>query len=197
MNKKNVVIALAVIVIGSMGGALALNKPASRTVSDVSAVLAKVTPAELVKNSSGVVLGTVTNTDVVKIPSTLRPGKEDIATNATIKVEKYLVNPENLTAPEVIVQVLGGTIGDQTMSAEESPTFKVGDRVVVFLNRKDDKTYTVYGWAQGKYTVDSNGIVGVGDEQTYMKDVFGRDTMDLVTFSSQLDAIAKSTSALQ
>jgi hypothetical protein len=191
MNKQIALLALVVIGLGSAGSFVLWHQSSPEVVSKMDAILAKITPDELVKNSSGVVLGTVENLGVEKIPSSLRPGKDDIVTNATIRAEKYLFNPANLTEQEVTVQVIGGTIGDETMNAEESPSFKVGDRVIVFLNKKDDKTYTVYGWAQGKYTVDSNGMVGVGDERVYLKDVFGAENIDLATFGNQIASIAK------
>ncbi|NOY35833.1 MAG: hypothetical protein GXP44_02865 [bacterium] len=192
-NKFVILLVLGVLAVGFVGGGIVHvnHRQSEITNTTTDALLASITPDELVKRSNGAVLGTVTNLKVEKIPSNIRPEKEDIVTNATIKVEKYLYNPEQLTSDEIIVQVVGGVLGDESMSAEGSPSFKIGDRVVIFLRKKDksQSVYTVYGWAQGKYTVDNNGIVAVGNESIFLRDVFGKEHMTLDEFENSVASI--------
>jgi hypothetical protein len=202
MTKHNKFIGLLVLgflVAGStVGGILYIqasqNKPTASTA--IEALLPKLTPDELLERSSGVVLGTVTHLEVEKISSWIRPwgDNEDIVTNATIEVEKYLYNPKQLTSDTVTVQVIGGELGNETMSAEESPSFQIGDRVIVYLNQKEENLYTVYGWALGKYTVDDKNNVAVGPEESFFfRDVFGKEHMTLKEFE---DSVALSASKI-
>ncbi len=180
MNKKIALFALAVVVAGSAGSFFwsrnHVNGNQERTVTTLHSIYGKTTPEELFQLTDGIVLGTVENLQVAKIPSRLADGKQDIVTNASIRVEKYLKNPKNLTAPEITVQTVGGTLGNQTMFSDDSPSFEKGQRVVVFLHQEPDGVFTIFRWGQGKYTVSDDGQVGTGKQETsFFNNVFGKD----------------------
>ena len=60
------------------------------------------------------------------------------------------------------------------MNGSESPVFTKGERVIAFLKQNPDRTFSVVGWAQGKYAIE-NGVAGKGAEKTFIRDIFGRN----------------------
>ena len=175
MNKKIILFLLAILVVGGSMGIVVFRNNSEKTTTAIHAVLAQVTPEELVKSSDGIVIGIVQDSRVDKVPSTLRLGEKDIVTNNIVSVEKYLSNPHNLSAKEITVQVIGGTMGDETMEAEEAPKLEKGDRVLIFLKQVEGNTFTIYGWSQGKYTIRVGGEIGKEEELPYFRSVFGKD----------------------
>jgi hypothetical protein len=194
MNKKITTIILIIIIIGA-GSVVTFNiynhYQEKKNIS-VDLVLAKLTPEEIVKQSDGVILGTVEDLQVTKTPSNLQADGEDIVTNANISVEKYLYNPRNLQATDITVQTIGGTIGNVTMESSEAPTFEKGQRVIVFLRQKDDKIFTVFGWIQGKYTINNGNVADSGKEADIFSNVFGKQ-MTLDEFENQISSIVSSS----
>lgn len=194
--KKFALIALIAIVMG-IGSVAAfnyyhnLNNPKT---TYVNSILVEITPEDLVKQSSGIVLGKVEKTQAIKIPSKIRANKEDIVTIATVKVEKYLANSKNLPTSYIDVQVLGGTVGNETMVAEDSPTFEQGERAIIFLNEIDASinAFTVYAGVQGKFTIQTDGSVGNDRERVYFEKVFEKD----MTLKELEDKIASISSSL-
>lgn len=98
---------------------------------------------ELVSNSDQIVLGRVLFSECFQRPD------GQFGTWYRIKVERELRG----TAPdedEVIVETLGGRIGDLAMRVEGEPSFTVGERVLVFI--RDGGPYTAFrtvGMGQG------------------------------------------------
>ena len=165
--KRNISpVIISLVVIGASMGVYAFLPRASQTTSVVGhAVLAEISKEELVKSSTVAVIARVSNVLSGKYPSKIREGEEDIVSTVTLEVEKYLYNPENITSQTLAIQTLGGSVNGTKMIVEGSPSFKAGDRVLVFLARDSSGTFTVNGWTQGKYTVGVNGEIGVGDEE--------------------------------
>jgi len=147
---------------------------ARQTTTMVGSIMAKLNSQELITQSDAIVVGTVQKTEVAKVPSVIQAGKDDIVTNATISVDKYLYNPKNLTSNEIVVQTIGGVIENQTMIAEDSPILGKGQRVVVFLRQAKDGVFIVFGGLQGKYSVNEDGTVGSENERDVFINVFGR-----------------------
>lgn len=195
--KKILLIALIAIVMGmgSVAVFIYYRNLSNPKTTYVSSILAEITPEDLVKQSSGIVLGKVEKTQAIKIPSKIRANKEDIVTIATVKVEKYLANSKNLSASYIDVQVLGGTVGNETMVAEDSPTFEQGEQAIIFLNEMDASinAFTVYAGAQGKFTIQADGSVGNDKERVYFEKVFGKD-MILKELEDKIASISNSLS---
>lgn len=193
MNKKIISFSLIAIIVvaGSIVVFNLFNRSSEKTVTKVDAILIKATPEEIVKQSDGIIIGTVESLQVVKAPSDLRTNEDDIVTNANILVEKYLFNPKNLSLPKVTVQTIGGTIDNKTMISEDSPIFQKGEKVIVFLHQKNDTTFTVYGWSQGKYTILNDKLADNQNERDIFKSIFGKE-MTITEFEKQIELLVLS-----
>ena len=83
--------------------------------------------AELVSHSQRIVLGEVLFSE------SFERSDGTIGTWHRIRVERE-VRGNAADEPEVIVETLGGSIGDIAMRVEGEPSFTVGERVVVFIH---------------------------------------------------------------
>ncbi|MCJ7515403.1 MAG: hypothetical protein MUO89_05495 [Dehalococcoidia bacterium] len=63
------------------------------------------------------------------------------------------------TEGELVIRAPGGEINGLVMMATDAPSFQLGERVVVFLD-KGEGIFTVVGGFHEKFTVDNNNIVG-------------------------------------
>lgn len=88
---------------------------------------------------------------------------ELIYTDIIISVDKYLKNP--LSSNEVTVRVVGGTIGNITMTSDIEPNFKPGEEVLLYLSNDtypytkdiDSEHFVVTGHVQGKFKLTDDG----------------------------------------
>ena len=80
-----------------------------------------------------------------------------IITKVTIEVEQTLKGSAPRT---LVVEVLGGTIGDQTLHVSHVPEFKVGDRDVLFLNSATHAASPLVGSDQGRFRVINEAATG-------------------------------------
>lgn len=86
-----------------------------------------------------------------------------------VTVERYLKNPQD--SSEVVIIVLGATIGKTTMWVEDQPSFENSERVLVFLKANPwflqanpEDYYQVLGCFQGKFTIESGLAVNEGGQ---------------------------------
>ena len=70
-------------------------------------------------------------------------------------------------AGDITVTVLGGTVGSHTVRVPGAPSFLVGERVFLFLQRRADGSYGVVSLAQGSFKVHKDPATG--------RDVLRRD----------------------
>jgi hypothetical protein len=186
--KKNSIFffVLLSLVVGSVGIYAYVQKSKQPVITQGSASFPELKKEELIQQSDTIVVGQVQNLNSVKVPSEIRKGEEDIITNVTLKVEKYLRNYSDTSSQEITVQTLGGTIGNSTMDIEGAASFTQGEHVIVFLKKKNIDVFTIYGWAQGKYSIDTQGKVGVGEQElSYFRNIFGLN-LDLVELEGQI-----------
>lgn len=80
-----------------------------------------------------------------------------IITKVTMEVEQTL---KGIAPRTLVVEVLGGTIGDQTLHVSHVPEFKVGDRDVLFLNGALHAASPVVGSDQGRFRVMNEAATG-------------------------------------
>ncbi|MFA5247730.1 MAG: hypothetical protein WC415_00580 [Patescibacteria group bacterium] len=196
MNKKITTLILALIVIIS-GSVVAFNfRPhavSKKINTRISSILVKLSPEEITKQSDVVIVGTVKDLKTLKTKSNFwSKDDEDIVTNANVEVEKYLFNPKNLSGLEIIVQTIGGTIGNETMFAEDEPKLEKGQRVIVFLRQAKNGAYIVFGGPQGAYTINGNNVAVGEKEQNVFSDVFGKQ-MALDELEKQISTIVSSS----
>ena len=81
-----------------------------------------------------------------------------IITKVTLEVEQTLKgsSPRTLT-----IDVMGGTIGDETQRVSHTPEFRVGDRDVLFLNNAPRSVSPLVGSDQGRFRVMTDSATGV------------------------------------
>ena len=193
MNKKTLLLGTLSILAVVSGISYGLIKGRGRagTTTSVHSIMLPRTVSELSSESYATVVGTVADTKVVREKSSVRPGETDIVTIATINVEKYLTNPHKLDATTIQVKTLGGTIGNDSMVADDYPAFVPDTKVVVFLNRTDDGEYTVYGTAQGKFTVNQDGTLGTEKEKPFLRGVLNKEAATLTELESDVTSSSK------
>lgn len=123
---------------------------------------------ELFTNSETIVIGKVKETlpskygDKTSKDTDFGPSHV-IYTDIIISVDKYLKNP--LSTNEVRVRVAGGTIGDDSLTMEDEPTFKTGENVLLYLTKDTSPAtqdigpdhFVVTGLLQGKFTLTDDG----------------------------------------
>jgi hypothetical protein len=111
-----------------------------------NAMLLKMGKDELAVKADRIVVGKVT-----AIEARLSEGEGLIYSSVKIAVED---NIKGAGAEGTIsVRVAGGTVGGEGMETESAPKFKVGEKVVLFLEKGPDEEWLVIGGFQGKYTV--------------------------------------------
>jgi hypothetical protein len=140
----------------SPGGTL--NLPPSKS---VSGLVEKLTLDDLAARADLVLLGKAV--DVT--------GHEEASGNVytlvTFSVEQFF---KGETANQVVVSVPGGKLDGQIQVVEDAPSFQLGERVVVFLE-KGDGIFRVLGGFQGKFTIDKNNMVGNVPLQEFVEQV--------------------------
>jgi len=106
--------------------------------------------AELVEHADCIALGRVLFSE-----SFQQPGGQ-IGTWYRVRVERDLGG--NAPDTEVIVETLGGRIGNVAMQVEGEPSFSVGERVIVFLRGGGPYTaFRAVGMGQGVMRVRNEG----------------------------------------
>ncbi|HEX3126806.1 MAG TPA: hypothetical protein VH394_05705 [Thermoanaerobaculia bacterium] len=101
--------------------------------------------AELVAQSDAVVQG-----EVIKVESFWTPSGRLIQTEAQVRVIETIAGQ----APSVLVmRTFGGTVQGYTVEAHGFPTFKTGDRLLLFVQNQQDGIAEVTGYRQGQYRV--------------------------------------------
>lgn len=101
--------------------------------------------SELVAQSDRIVVGRVVLSEAFQ----RRDGT--IATWYRIEVERELRTdaPTRDEEPEVIIQVMGGRIGELGMRVEGEANFSVGERAVIFMKEGNQLAFRPVGMAQG------------------------------------------------
>jgi len=133
--------------------------------SSSQAVMIKLSIEELTSKADAIVIG-----EVRDIQSQWSVDKTVIM--SVVKLQILEVIKGEIRSNIALIQYPGGTIGDINLKASDMPTFEPGEKVLVFLKSimhiTDGKhapvvlldvfpAYSVYGAAQGKYSVDSEG----------------------------------------
>ena len=110
----------------------------------------------LVKASTSIIRGEVIDTQAMWNES-----GDQIVTRATIRVQsdfKRQVSEELIT-----VEYPGGEVGEIGMMVSDSPQMFAGEEVIIFLEPSEGSTdqqrFHVVGSAQGKFTLEEDGMV--------------------------------------
>lgn len=141
---------------------------------EVSGLQEELSYEDLVDRSNVILMGTVKEI----LPSkwnTLdgkRPNKsiedfdsrDEIYTDVVVKVDEYLKN--SMPSKEIIVRVLGGTVGEDTMIVEDVSSFKSGEKVLLYLSEDTyphtmdigPEHFVVTGYGKFKLTDDGEAV---------------------------------------
>lgn len=112
---------------------------------------------ELVSESDRILVGRVL------FAESFQDGDGRILTWYRLEVERELGKAQLEPEAEVIVQVLGGAVGDLGMRVEGEPRFQIGERAVVFVRAGGPVAFRPVGMAQGvmriRNDVDGESVV--------------------------------------
>jgi len=85
-----------------------------------------------------------------------RNGNGDVKTLVRLSVTDVV---KGTSVEELVIQVAGGQSGDVNVSVEDTPEFRLGERVVVFLRQVGAGAFTVVGGFQGRFGIDESDMV--------------------------------------
>lgn len=108
---------------------------------------------ELVSKAELIFQGTVTN---VRSDWAGEGGKRHIVSYVTFKVEDAI---KGSPGASYTIQMLGGTVGGETMAVADGPKFQTGDRDFVFVEHNGEQFIPLVGIMHGRYRIerDENG----------------------------------------
>lgn len=141
--------------------------------SQTAAFMVGLSTEELTRSSDSVITGEVTD-----IESFWSEDGKTILTNATVTVENIIKGPS--TQSTIIVEYEGGEIGGIGLKVSDIAPLVKGEKVLLFLKAGDsrkfsdsrkpkaarEKIQTIVGEAQGKYVIDTKGLVSKGGFST-------------------------------
>jgi hypothetical protein len=129
---------------------------------------------ELVSRAEVIFQGTVTD---VRSQWVGEGGQRHINSYVTFKVEDAI---KGKPGGQITLQMLGGTVGSETMEVTDAPKFKVGDRDILFVENNGTQFVPLVGIMHGRFHVkkDTTGQDTVfTDEGSPLSDVtqLGKD----------------------
>jgi Matrixin/FG-GAP-like repeat/Fibronectin type III domain len=80
--------------------------------------------------------------------------------NTYVKIHITEILKGRLQGGQIVLKQLGGTVGDTSMRIYGAPEYRVGQRVLLFLNTASDGTLHVAHLFQGKYDVKQDEATG-------------------------------------
>jgi len=89
----------------------------------------------------------------------------------------------------VVVNELGGIAEGKGMQVAGSVRYTPGEQVLVFLKNYPGTGYRTLGWGQGKYTVDSNGILHA-DQSVHSVEIVDLKTGHLAQSEPSFDGLS-------
>lgn len=116
-------------------------------------VVVPVDDGDLVADAAWIVAGRVT-----AIESFWDAAKRGIFTAVTIAIDEVLKG--DISAPEITLKQVGGTVGDVHSWVEGSPEFTRGEHVLVFLSANADGTPRIAHLHQGKFSISTDSDTG-------------------------------------
>jgi hypothetical protein len=110
---------------------------------------------ELVAEADAIYRGHVTSVQARRVEGA--GGGSTIKTFVTFAVERMLKGAEQ---PEVVLQFLGGTVGDDTLTVGGMPQFHVGQREIVFVQKNGAQFCPLVRVMHGRYHVETDAASG-------------------------------------
>ena len=120
--------------------------------STISAWMIQMPLGDLVKDSAHIVTGTVVDkTSYWSVERGL------ILTDITLSTDSFLKGSSSRR--EMVIIHLGGVVGEIGLWQSDTPVFHTGERVLVFLQPVDNRSFRVTGRYQGKFTIEGKRVV--------------------------------------
>lgn len=134
---------------------LACTTPKPSTTSSVPSpsLMIKLSLEELVNQADWIVVGTVTSQK-----SDWNTEHSQIHTQVTVAIEEWVKGEPRDN--EIIIKIPGGQVGEVSQMVGGSANFRIGEKVLVFLQTQDDDTISVVGGMQGKLVIENGKVVG-------------------------------------
>lgn len=126
---------------------------------NAQALVKALTFTELTQKSKLILTGEVVRMHSYRGP--FQGAGEVFYTDVTLRLTRTLKGDAG--GEEVTIQMLGGQIGTAWQKCLESPRYKVGEKVLVFLRDYNQANWNT-GWLQGKYSLDPSGTWVTGAE---------------------------------
>lgn len=118
--------------------------------SRAAALMVRKSIEELTSQADSILIG-----KVEKIESRWNEERTMIYTYVTISVKQHTKTLSGMAeVKEIIVRVRGGEVGDIGLRVSDTPEFRVGEEVFLFLKREKLPLFSVTGLFQGKYTIE-------------------------------------------
>ncbi len=126
-----------------------------------SALMVRKSIEELTSEADSILIG-----KVKKMESRWNEEKTLIYTYVTISVKEHTKTLSGMAeVKEVVVRVRGGEVGDIGLKVSDTPQFREGEEVFLFLRMEKMPLFSVAGLFQGKYSIEDgiakNRILGV------------------------------------
>lgn len=142
-----------------------------------SALMVKKSLEELTCQADTILMG-----EVKSMESRWNEEKTLIYTYVTIWVREYTKALSQLRqVQEIIIKIRGGEVGDIGLKVSDTPEFREGEEVFLFLRMEEPSVFSVPGLFQGKYTVEEGKVKSRVLEQE----------ISLQSFIGQIEAIMK------
>lgn len=122
-------------------------------------VMVEVPIEDMARAADAIVMGRVVRTEVRVVIDPARGAMPHTLTE--IRVAEWIAGSGGAT---VVIDELGGEIQGQGLAIAGTPVYRVGEEVIVFLERADGRLRT-YAMAQGRFEI-RRGIGGVPDHVT-------------------------------
>jgi hypothetical protein len=106
-----------------------------------------------------------------------------IMTHVTFQIEDSI---KGAPGKSYTIQVLGGTVGDETMEVSDAPRFKIGNRDILFVEHNGTQFIPLVGIMHGRFHVQTDAAgrdVVAKDNGAFLADVakLGQDERAAVT----------------
>lgn len=109
---------------------------------------------DLVSRAELIFQGTVTS---VRSDWVGEGGQRHIASYVTFRVQDAIKGNPGAT---YTIEMLGGTVGDQTMKVTDAPDFKVGDRDILFVEHNGQQFIPLVGIMHGRFRLQHEQQTG-------------------------------------
>jgi hypothetical protein len=111
---------------------------------------------ELVGKADAIYRGRVTNVEARWVDRA-DGGGQIIKTFVTVAVERVL---KGVDQPEVTLEFLGGTVGNESLTVAGMPKFKAGQREIVFVQKNGVQFCPLVAMMHGRYRVNRDETTG-------------------------------------